>query len=191
MVGMFPVCCAPAARSAHERDELPTIAHSITSSAVASGVGHFAIQFAKAKGAHVITTVSEKHIEFVREIGADDVVDYKKQKFEDMVHAVDVVFDLIGGETRERSWPMLKKGGILVSTMMEPFNEKPRELGVRAAHYTVQESGEELREIGTLIDAGKVKPKISKVFDFHEVRSAHEYVEKGDTEGKVVLRVAV
>jgi len=155
------------------------------------GVGHFAIQFAKAKGAHVITTVSEKHIEFVRELGADEVVDYKKQKFEDVAHEVDVVLDLIGGETRKRSWPMLKKGGILVSTMLEPFGNQTRELGVRAAHYTVQESGEELREIGTLIDAGKVKPKISKVFDFHEVWAAHEYVEKGDTEGKVVLKVAV
>ena len=154
------------------------------------GVGHFAIQFAKAKGAHVITTVSEKHIKFVRELGADEVVDYKRQKFEDVAHDVDVVLDLIGGETRKRSWPVLKKGGILVSTMIEPFQEKMREFGVRAAHYTVQENGEELREIGSLIDAGKVKPKISKVFDFHEVRSAHEYVEKGDTEGKVVLKVA-
>src|SRR6516225_464851 len=110
------------------------------------GVGHFAIQFAKATGAYVITTVSEKHIEFVRKIGADDVVDYKKQKFENMVREVDVVFDLIGGETRRRSWSVLKKGGILVSTMMEPFGNQTRELGVRAAHYTVQESAEELRE---------------------------------------------
>jgi NADPH:quinone reductase-like Zn-dependent oxidoreductase len=102
-----------------------------------------------------------------------------------------VVFDLIEGETRERSWPVLKKGSILVSTMMEPFHEKTRELCVRAARHTVQENGEELREIGSLIDAGRVKPKISKVFDFHEVGSALEYVEKGDTEGKVVLKVAV
>jgi NADPH:quinone reductase-like Zn-dependent oxidoreductase len=86
---------------------------------------------------------------------------------------------------------VLKRGGILVSTMMEPFDEKPRQLGVRAAHYTVRENGEELREIGSLIDAGKIKPKISKVFDFHEVGSAQAYVEKGDTEGKVVLKVAV
>jgi NADPH:quinone reductase-like Zn-dependent oxidoreductase len=154
------------------------------------GVGHFAIQFAKARGAYVITTVSERHIEFVREIGADDVIDYKKQKFEDIARDVDVVFDLIGGETRQRSWQVLKKGGILVSTMMEPFGDKPRALGVRAAHYTVQESGRELREIAGLIDAGKVKPKISKVFNFHEVGSAFEYVENGDTEGKVVLKVA-
>jgi NADPH:quinone reductase-like Zn-dependent oxidoreductase len=154
------------------------------------GVGHFAIQFAKAKGAHVITTVAEKHIEFVKQIGADDVIDYQKQKFDDIVHEADMVLDLIGGETRKRSWPVLKKGGILVSTMLEPFGDRTGELGVRAAHYTVQESGEELREIGSLIDAGKVKPKISKVFDFHEVGSAHEYVERGDTEGKVILKIA-
>jgi NADPH:quinone reductase-like Zn-dependent oxidoreductase len=154
------------------------------------GVGHFAVQFAKTRGAYVITTVSERHIEFVRKIGADDAVDYKKQKFEDTVREVDVVFDLIGGETRRRSWSVLRNGGILVSTMMEPFDEKTCELGVRAVHYTVQGNGEELREIGNLIDAGKVKPKISKVFDFHDVGSAFEYVEKGDTEGKVVLKVA-
>ena len=154
------------------------------------GVGHFAIQFAKARGAYVITTVSERHVEFVRKIGADDVVDYKMQRFEDIVREVDLVFDLIGGETRKRSWSVLKNGGMLVSTMMEPFDEKTRELGVRARHYTVEENGEELRQIGRLIDAGKVKPKISKVFDFHDVGSAFEYAEKGDTEGKVVLKLA-
>src|SRR5262249_60582554 len=99
-------------------------------------IGHFAIQFAKAKGAHVITTVSEKHMTFVRGIGADDVIDYKKQRFEDVAREVDVVLDLIGGGTRKRSWPVLKKGGILVSTMMEPFQENTRTLGVHAAHFT-------------------------------------------------------
>jgi NADPH:quinone reductase-like Zn-dependent oxidoreductase len=153
------------------------------------GVGHFAIQFAKAKGAHVITTVSEKHIKFVREIGADDVVDYKKQKFEDSVRDVDMVFDLIAGDTRERSWSVLKQGGILVTTMMEPFRDV-RELGVRAARFTVQENGEDLREITSLIDAGSVRPRISRVFDFHDVRAAQEHVEKGNTEGKVVLKIA-
>ena len=95
-----------------------------------------------------------------------------------------------GGSVSEAILADAEKGGILVSTMSEPFGNQTRELGVRAAHYTVQESGEELREIGTLIDAGKVKLKISKVFDFHDVGSAFEYVEKGDTEGKVVLKVS-
>jgi NADPH:quinone reductase-like Zn-dependent oxidoreductase len=152
----------------------------------AGGVGHFAIQFAKARGAHVITTVSEKHIEFVM----DDVIDYKKQKFEDVVRGVDLVLDLIAGDTRERPWPALKKGGILVSTMMEPFREKAREFGVRAERVTVQENGEDLREIGSLIDAGKVTPKISRVFDFHEVSAAQEYVEKGKARSCSKLRSA-
>jgi NADPH:quinone reductase-like Zn-dependent oxidoreductase len=110
-------------------------------------VGHVAIQFAKAKGAHVIPTVSEKHIEFVREIGADDVVDYKKRKFEDVVRELDVVFDLIGGETRKRSWPVLKKGGILVSTMMEPFQgEHSRTRRARCAFYRSGERGRASRD---------------------------------------------
>jgi NADPH:quinone reductase-like Zn-dependent oxidoreductase len=75
--------------------------------------------------------------------------------------------------------------------MIEPFQENTRELGARAYHFTVQANGEDLHEIGSLIDAGKVKPKISKVFDFQEVGLAFEYVEKGDTEGKVVLKVAI
>src|SRR5499427_5809458 len=111
------------------------------------GVGHFAIQFAKARDAYVITTVSEKHIEFVRKIGADDVVDYKKQKFEDMVREVDMVFDLIGGETRRRSWPVLKKGGILVSTMMEPFpGEDTRTRRARCPLYRSGERGRAPRD---------------------------------------------
>jgi NADPH:quinone reductase-like Zn-dependent oxidoreductase len=113
-----------------------------------------------------------------------------EQRFEDVVRGVDMVFDLIAGETRERSWSVLKQGGILVTTMMAPFPENVRELGVRAARFTVEENGEGLRQIGRLIDAGKVRPKISRVFDFHDVGAAQEYVEKGNTEGKVVLKIA-
>jgi NADPH:quinone reductase-like Zn-dependent oxidoreductase len=92
------------------------------------------------------TTVSEKHIEFVREIGADEVVDYKKQKFEDVVREVDVVFDLIGGETRKRSWPVLKKGGILVSTMMEAVPEHARTRRARCGLYRSGERGRAPRD---------------------------------------------
>ncbi len=154
------------------------------------GVGHFAIQFAKARGAHVITTVSEKHVGFVKAIGADEVIDYKKQRFEDVVRDVDMVFDLIAGETQERSFGVLKKGGILVSTLSEPSQDKARQLGVRATRYTVQENGAELGENAALIDAGKVKPKVSKTFAFRDATAAQEFVEKGHVEGKVVLKVA-
>jgi NADPH:quinone reductase-like Zn-dependent oxidoreductase len=154
------------------------------------GVGHFAIQFAKAKGAHVITTVSEQHVSFVRELGADEVIDYKKQRFEEVVHDVDMVFDLIAGETQERSWAVLKRGGVLVSTLAEPSQEKAKQHGVRALRYTVQPSGAELAEIGRLIDAGKVKPKVTRVFRLAQAVEAEQLVEDGHTEGKVVLQVA-
>jgi NADPH:quinone reductase-like Zn-dependent oxidoreductase len=156
----------------------------------AGGVGHFAIQFAKARGAYVITTVSNEHIDFVRSLGADEVIDYKQQRFETVAKNVDLVLDLIGGETQERSWGVLKRGGALVSTLTEPSQERAKALGLRAMRYTVKESGAELEEIGRLIDAGKVKPKITKTFRFSEAANAQQYVEEGHTEGKVVLKIA-
>jgi NADPH:quinone reductase-like Zn-dependent oxidoreductase len=154
------------------------------------GVGHFAIQFAKAKGAFVATTVSEKHIDFVRRLGADEIIDYKPQRFEDEVRGVDMVFDLIGGETQERSWNVLKKGGILVSTLTQPSPEKAKTLGVRGTRYTVEENGSELKEIAALIDAGKVFPHLEKTFVLSEAAEAQRVVETGHTQGKVVLTVS-
>ena len=156
----------------------------------AGGVGHFAIQFAKATGAYVITTVSEKHIDFVRSLGADEVIDYEKQRFENVVRDVDLVYDLIASETQERSWAVLKRGGIMVSTLSEPSQEKARAEGVRAMRYTVKENGGELEQIGRLIDAGKVKPRVTRTFQLVEAPQAQQYVEQGHTEGKVVLKIA-
>jgi len=104
------------------------------------GVGHFAVQFAKARGAQVITTASEKHVAFARDLGADQVLDYKKQRFEDVVRDVDMVFDLIAGETQDRSWRVLRKGGILVSTLAEPSPEKAREFAIGAPTACLQKS---------------------------------------------------
>jgi NADPH:quinone reductase-like Zn-dependent oxidoreductase len=98
----------------------------------AGGVGHFAIQFAKTKGARILTTVSTDNVEFAHELGADVVVDYKTQRFEDHASGLDMVFDLIGGQTRERSWPLLKKGGKLVSTLTDPSQDTARKYGVLA-----------------------------------------------------------
>lgn len=154
------------------------------------GVGHFAVQLAKARRAQVITTVSEKHVAFARELGADQVIDYTKQPFEELVRDVDMVFDLIGGETQDRSWRVLRKGGILVSTLAAPSQEKAREYGVRGTRYTVEESGADLHEIAALIDAGQVTPKINKTFVLREAAAAQEYVEQGHMEGKVVLKIA-
>jgi NADPH:quinone reductase-like Zn-dependent oxidoreductase len=154
------------------------------------GVGHFAIQFAKAKGAHVVTTVSTDNIDFARSLGADVVIDYKKQRFEEEVSNLDMVFDLIDGDTRERSWNLLKKGGILVSTLTDPSQEKAKELSVRALRYTVEADGSELAEIANLIVAGKVKPRISdKTYSLREASQALAALERGHSVGKTVLTV--
>jgi NADPH:quinone reductase-like Zn-dependent oxidoreductase len=155
----------------------------------AGGVGHFAIQFAKAKGAEVVTTVSAQHVDFARALGADQVIDYKHQRFEEAAGQVDLVYDLIAGDTQQRSWQVLRDGGTMVSTLAEPSQEEARKRGVRALRYTVEPDSAELTEIAGLIDAGKVRPKVSKVFHLDEAAEAEEYVKRGHTEGKVVLRV--
>ena len=154
------------------------------------GVGHFAVQFAKAKGARVLTTVSTNNVSFARDLGADVVIDYKKQRFEDHASDLDMVFDLIDGETRQRSWPLLKKGGILVSTLTEPSQEKASEFGVSALRYTVEADGRELAEIAELVTSGKVKPHVHRTFPLVAAAEALAAVEEGHSVGKVVLKVA-
>lgn len=154
------------------------------------GVGHFAIQFAKARGARVLTTVSTKNVKFAHALGADVVVDYKKDRFEDRARDLDMVFDLIDGETRERSWGVLKNGGVLVSTLTEPSQEKARQFGVRALRYTVEADAGELAEIAALVELGKVKPHVQKTFPLNSAADALASVEGGHSVGKIVLKVA-
>jgi NADPH:quinone reductase-like Zn-dependent oxidoreductase len=154
------------------------------------GVGHFALQFAKAKGARVLTTVSTDNAEFARELGADVVIDYKRQRFEDHASDLDMVLDLIDGETRERSWNLLKKGGVLVSTLTEPSRETAAQFGVRALRYTIEADGNELAEIAGLVTSGKVKPHVQKTFPLRSAADALATVEQGHSVGKVVLKVA-
>jgi NADPH:quinone reductase-like Zn-dependent oxidoreductase len=151
------------------------------------GVGHFAIQFAKAAGAHVLTTVSTDKVEFAQELGADVVIDYRTQRFEEYASDVDMVFDLIDGETRERSWKLIKKGGALVSTLTEPSQEMAGKFGVRALRYTVEANGHELAEIAALIEARKVKPCVDRTFPLSAAAEALSLVEQGHSAGKVVL----
>jgi NADPH:quinone reductase-like Zn-dependent oxidoreductase len=154
------------------------------------GVGHFAVQFAKAKGAHVATTVSGQHAEFARKLGADQVIDYKTPRFEDEIEEVDMVFDLIGGETQDRSWSVLKKGGSLVSTLTQPSRDKAAARGARGMRYTVEESGADLSEIARLIDVGQVKPVVAKSFPLDQAAQAQQFLEQKHPAGKVVLAVS-
>jgi NADPH:quinone reductase-like Zn-dependent oxidoreductase len=153
------------------------------------GVGHFAVQFAKARGARVLTTVSSDNVGFARSLGADEVIDYKTQRFEDVASELDMVFDLIDGETRERSWPLLKKGGNLVSTLTAPSQDKARQHGVRATRYTVEADGTELAEIATLVRHGAVRPHLQRSFPLASAAEAMAAVETGHTVGKIVLTV--
>jgi NADPH:quinone reductase-like Zn-dependent oxidoreductase len=153
------------------------------------GVGHFAIQFAKAKGAEVATTVSAANMDFVRRLGADEVIDYQAQRFEDVLDEVDMVFDLVGGEIQARSWRVLKRGGVLVSTVNEPSLEKAAARGARGLRFTVSESGSDLAAIGELIDAGKVKPVVTRTYQLKEAAAAERFLEHEHPAGKVVLSV--
>ncbi|OZI60488.1 NADP-dependent oxidoreductase [Bordetella genomosp. 11] len=156
----------------------------------AGGVGHFALQFAKAKGAEVIATASGDAAEFLRSLGADRVIDYKTQDFEKEVRAVDVVFDLIGGDTQERSWNVLKDGGALVSTLNEPSQERAKQKNARAARYTARPDGRQLAEIADLIDREKVRVHVSRVFEFSQIERAQRQLQEGHNRGKLVVTLA-
>ncbi|MER9875488.1 NADP-dependent oxidoreductase [Mesorhizobium sp. M0195] len=156
----------------------------------AGGVGHLAVQFAKAAGAFVATTVSAQDFDFVRALGADQAVDYKNQRFEEVVEDVDLVFDLVAGETQDRSWDVLKPDGTLVSTLSEPSAEKARLHRARGVSYFTKPNAAQLAEISRLIDAGKVRPFVQAIYPLEEVARAEEQLEKQHTRGKIVLQVA-
>jgi len=154
------------------------------------GVGGFAAQFAEAKGAHVIGTASGRNQAFLRQLGIDQPIDYEKTKFEDVVHDVDVVLDTIGGDTQQRSWPVLKKGGILISIVQPPSAEEAAKHGVRATMFARQPNTGELSDIARLIDSGKVKVVVDTILPLSEARRAQELSQTGHTRGKIVLKVA-
>jgi NADPH:quinone reductase-like Zn-dependent oxidoreductase len=157
--------------------------------AAAGGVGTFAVQLAKWKGAHVIGTASERNHAFLKELGADELIDYNKVRFEDAVSDVDVVLDAMAGETRDRSWKVLKKDGILVSILGPPSQEDAAKHGVRGAGVFVQPNQKELEEIAVLVDSGKLKPIVEAVLPLRDAPHAHEMNQTLHTRGKIVLQV--
>jgi len=156
----------------------------------AGGLGSMAVQLAKAKGAYVIGTASSRNADFLRQLGVDEVIDYQSTRFEDVVSDVDVVFDTIGGDTQERSFGVLKKGGFLVSAVSPPSEEMTAAHGVRGAKVFAKPNAARLEEVAALIDAGLVKPIVEKVLPLEEVRFGHELSQSGHTRGKIVLQVA-
>jgi NADPH:quinone reductase-like Zn-dependent oxidoreductase len=157
--------------------------------AAAGGVGHVAVQLAYLRGAKVIGTASV-NLGFLQELGVDESIDYSRIPFEDVVKDVDVVLDLLGGETQQRSWKVLKPGGILVSTVQAPSQETALAHGVRQGFVdSAPPIRQVLTEVATLIDNGQIKPTVSAVFPLQETQNAHEMLEGRHTHGKIVLQV--
>ena len=155
----------------------------------AGGVGHFAVQLAKIAGAEVFATATRSDAGFLRELGADHVIDFRSERFEDNVSDVDLVFDLVGGETQDRSWAVLQQGGTLVSTLNQPSEEKARQRGARGISYLTQTNPEELARIARLIDEGKLRPWVEQAYPLEEVASAQDQLEHKHVRGKTVIRV--
>ena len=158
--------------------------------AAAGGVGSYAVQLAKWRGASVVATASASNAKFLRDLGADEVIDYATRSFEQTVHGVDAVFDTIGGDTRARSWKVLKPGGILVSIVGPPSEDEAKAHGVRSGHVVLQPIAAQLRELAALIDGGRVKPVVTHVLPLAQARKAHELSQTGHVRGKIVLNVA-
>ena len=153
----------------------------------AGGVGVFAVQLARWRGAHVIATASSGNLDFVRMIGAHEVIDYRTSRFEDIVHEVDVVFDSVGGETLDRSWNILVKNGRLVTVAAQ--NATAAEQRVRDAFMLVRPSARQLKQIAELIDGGELRVYFEGVFPLTTVHEAYARAQQGKMRGKIVLSV--
>jgi NADPH:quinone reductase-like Zn-dependent oxidoreductase len=150
----------------------------------AGGVGSFAVQFARWRGARVTATVSAANIAFVRDLGADDVIDYRAERFEERVQRVDAVFDTVGGDTLRRSWSVLKSGGRLVT--IAASEEDSQDQRSHEAFFIVEPRRAELAEIARMIDAGQVRPAVGAEFLMADAILAYQ---TKPARGKVVLRV--
>ncbi|WP_316827049.1 NADP-dependent oxidoreductase [Pedobacter miscanthi] len=157
--------------------------------AAAGGVGTYAVQFAKWKGAHVIGTASNSNVDFLKRLGADEVIDYRMEDFETTLNDIDLVLDTIGGETQLKSLNVLKEGGRVITTLMPEYVAEAKAKKVHLIGFTAQSIPAQLAEIATLIDSGKVKPVIEKVLPFTSARQAQAESEQGHTRGKIVLQV--
>ena len=154
------------------------------------GVGSFAIQIAKSRGAKVIATASTANQDLLKELGADVAIDYTKQEFEDIAKDVDVVLDSIGKDTLARSYGVVKKGGIIVSLVARPDQAQLAKHSIRGAALSVEPNSDELAKIGRLIDEKRIKVIVSQTFPLSEAMKAQEQVATGHTRGKIVLKVA-
>src|SRR4051794_28397038 len=154
------------------------------------GVGNFAVQIAKARGAHVIATASTANQDLLKQLGADVAIDYTKTKFEEVVHEVDAVLDPVGRDTLARSYAVVKKGGIVMSLVARVDKAELERRGIHGVGIAVHADSEDLNAIAQLIDAGKVKPVVTTVLPLGEAIRAEQQAETHHTRGKIVLKIA-
>jgi len=154
------------------------------------GVGTFAVQIAKARGAKVIATASTANQDLLKELGVDQSIDYTTTKFEDVVKDVDVVLNAVRGDTLGRSYSVVKKGGIIVSITGQPDPGELQKHGIRGAGLGAHPDAKVLEELAKLIDAGKITPIVSAVVPLADVAKAHEQIASRHTRGKIVLKIA-
>jgi NADPH:quinone reductase-like Zn-dependent oxidoreductase len=160
--------------------------------AAAGGVGHFAVQMAKHFGAYVIGTSSAANKDFVVNLGADKHIDYKSQRFEDMLSDIDFVLDAIGGDNIDRSLKVMKHGATIISiptVSNEGVVEKAKAKGMIGCRTTAASNGADMKSIADLLESGTVKSHVSKIFSFDEMKEAHLQIESGRTVGKIVVTV--
>ena len=157
--------------------------------AASGGVGTFAVQFAKWKGAYVIGTTSEKNIDLVKQLGADEVIDYKNEQFDEKLKDIDLVFDMVGSDTQKRSIKVLKNGGRLVTTVKPEETREAKDKNIHVQGYMALSKPADLAQIADLIDNGKIKPVIAKILTLDDAKEAQELSEKGHVAGKIVLKV--
>lgn len=155
----------------------------------AGNVGGYAVQFAKQAGAMVITTAAAGDVSYIRSLGGLGVIDYRASRFEEKVKDVDVVIDTVGGEILERSYDVVKRGGVIVSSSAAPSQEKAHRHGVRASFFLVEVTAERLQKITELVDAGRLKTQVGEVLWLDEGRQAHEMLEGAPhRRGKIILK---
>jgi NADPH:quinone reductase-like Zn-dependent oxidoreductase len=155
----------------------------------AGNVGAYAVQFAKQAGAMVITTAAAYDISYIRSLGGVGVIDYRASRFEEKVKEVDAIIDTVGGEILERSYGVVKRGGVIVSSATAPSQQKAHRYGVRASFFLVNVATERLQKIAELIDAGRLKTEVGEVLWLDEARKAHEMLEGAPhRRGKIILK---
>ena len=156
----------------------------------AGGVGSYASQIAENLGARVVGTASGADIEYLRSLGINEVIDYKRERFEDKATGLDAVVDLVGGDTLARSYDVVKRGGVLATTV-QPIDESAAlRAGIHAVQVIMRRNAADLVKLAQLVEEGAVKPRFSETLNLSQARKAQELSENGTTYGKVILKVA-